>query len=935
MSLQRNPLRAAALCLLVLSALMLSNFGFSASAQATRPIEFDVRGAFGVPQGAGRIVPTPGQLKAIDSLKNSAGAPVQVRYNGLTGTPRHMFSYSTYLTPPSSASAESVARAFLNRYRDIFRFSDGDLNGLRLKSRATMPDTGTTILLFEQQANGLPVYHGEVLVNVSRAGQVASVGGESFPQMRTVGAFTLTPEQAISAAANDLGVSNFSPQRSGTRQVLATHGNLPPRFIEGIEFSGGGSFTDSIVVTRTIFPIGDVGRPAYKFVLTTPQYSGIMWENVVDAQTGQVLRRVSLTSFAGHPGGGQGTGRLSTFRPDLQDQVEALNAATTASGKVFDGMPTALAGAAGFGRTPGPGTPPSYAPESATSATAGRGFKFSQVSARNQAPLVYNVPFGQVLRGFPDATSPTSSSPFGWFYLPTDTSGAEITAASAGTATTRGFGYTMEATARDRNLPENSPQADGSQPFSATLTQLAAPVSLRDGRTISRVFQSSYTEGNNVLVADDHFNDNEATHGIRGYSPNRQFTASYFDFVNAYEFGGADAVEGAAGGIEYPAGAERDVFPATLALFYYNNILHDYLYSIGFTESLWNFQQDNFGKGGAGQDAVSAQVQDGSGTNNANFGTPADGSRPRMQMFLFTEATFRRADGDFDFDIVAHELYHGVSNRSAAKGGTGGLGLALVGECGGQGEGWSDYIAASMADDDAAGEYATGEFDVAIRRLPLTNYRWSYGALNGPVRNRRDRALPDAGASVPFEVHDIGEIWAATLWDLRELLIMKDPNGAFFDGSRRLGGGSSFFIGNRPVQSVDSLHPIDYRAAFNTNAGNIIPAQAIVRPGLVAAEIAQRGDRRGPLASAIASGARLADTLVLRGLQLCPLNPSFVDSRDSILLADRELTGGENQALIWRAFASHGVGTGAVSTTMDVPTQTAPVIVEEIGRAHV
>jgi hypothetical protein len=33
---------------------------------------------------------------------------------------------------------------------------------------------------------------------------------------------------------------------------------------------------------------------------------------------------------------------------------------------------------------------------------------------------------------------------------------------------------------------------------------------------------------------------------------------------------------------------------------------------------------------------VRAEAQDGSGTNNANFGTPVDGLRPRMQMFVWT-----------------------------------------------------------------------------------------------------------------------------------------------------------------------------------------------------------------------------------------------------------------------------------------------------------
>ena len=73
-------------------------------------------------------------------------------------------------------------------------------------------------------------------------------------------------------------------------------------------------------------------------------------------------------------------------------------------------------------------------------------------------------------------------------------------------------------------------------------------------------------------------------------------------------------------------------------LFYLNNVMHDTLYRQGFDEAAGNFQNDNFGLGGAGGDAVNAEAQDGSGTDNANFATPADGSAPRMQMYLWSGA---------------------------------------------------------------------------------------------------------------------------------------------------------------------------------------------------------------------------------------------------------------------------------------------------------
>jgi len=70
-------------------------------------------------------------------------------------------------------------------------------------------------------------------------------------------------------------------------------------------------------------------------------------------------------------------------------------------------------------------------------------------------------------------------------------------------------------------------------------------------------------------------------------------------------------------------------------LFYVNNRVHDILYKFGFTETAKNFQANNFGKGGAGNDYVKAEARDGSGTNNANFSTPSDGNNGKMQMYIW------------------------------------------------------------------------------------------------------------------------------------------------------------------------------------------------------------------------------------------------------------------------------------------------------------
>ncbi len=71
-------------------------------------------------------------------------------------------------------------------------------------------------------------------------------------------------------------------------------------------------------------------------------------------------------------------------------------------------------------------------------------------------------------------------------------------------------------------------------------------------------------------------------------------------------------------------------------LFYMNNIMHDFTWHYGFDEAAGNFQARNYTGEGRGADAVFAEAQDGSGTNNANFATPPDGAGGRMQMFLWS-----------------------------------------------------------------------------------------------------------------------------------------------------------------------------------------------------------------------------------------------------------------------------------------------------------
>ncbi len=267
-------------------------------------------------------------------------------------------------------------------------------------------------------------------------------------------------------------------------------------------------------------------------------------------------------------------------------------------------------------------------------------------------------------------------------------------------------------------------------------------------------------------------------------------------------------------------------------VFYWVNRYHDILYLFGFNEAAGNFQTSNFNViGGLGNDPVRAEVQDGSGTNNANFSTPPDGSPGRMQMFLWTGNPQR--DGDFDQGVIIHELTHGLSIR-------------LVRPLSGfqqMGEGWSDYfgivLLASESDNldgsYAVGQFATGNYSRGIRRFPYSTNPSVY-------------PLNYADITTSIAPHGVGEIWCNTLLEARAQLI------------RKLG---------------------------------------------------------------FTEGQRQSIQLVVDGMKLSSPSPTFLDSRNSILQADRVNNGGVNQCALWTAFAKRGMGFSA--STLDsrdtVPSQ--------------
>lgn len=447
-------------------------------------------------------------------------------------------------------------------------------------------------------------------------------------------------------------------------------------------------------------------------------------------------------------------------------------------------------------------------------------------------------------------------------------------------------------------------------------------------------------------------------------------------------------------------------------LFYWCNIYHDILYQYSFDEPAGNFQTNNLGRGGLGNDQVTALAQSGAAGhigNNANFATNPDGGLGRMRMYLFNavstttlhvnappvlvgnyaavESGFSTAnklanvgpvtgqvvyynddasgtthdacggapanniagkialinrnvctfvvkvlnaqaagaiavimvnnvagdpivmggtdntitipavmisqsdgalfaaqlgnnlnvtlsgtlpeprDGDLDAGIITHEHTHGLSNRLTGGPST----TSCLNNAEEAGEGWSDYYALMLTTNWATATTADGPIGRGVGTYVLgqnptgvgiRNYVYTTNITLNPLTYAH---MGTTGAPWLFsngsEVHNLGEIWCEALWETTWGIILQE----------------------------NSINTNIYNFSLSTTGGNSI-----------------------------------AIRLVTEGLKLQPCSPGFIDGRNAILTADKNLYGGRHQCAIWTAFAKRGMGYSALQGSSNSTTdQTA------------
>lgn len=456
------------------------------------------------------------------------------------------------------------------------------------------------------------------------------------------------------------------------------------------------------------------------------------------------------------------------------------------------------------------------------------------------------------------------------------------------------------------------------------------------------------TRGNNVWAKDDVAGDNETTIGTSASSATS-------DFNFPLTLGTAPSTY-------------RDA--AITNLFYWNNLMHDITYQYGFDEPSGNFQRNNLNRGGSGNDYVYADAQDGSGTNNANFATPVDGIKPRMQMFLWSGAVSlvvnspagvagNYAAGSASFNPTTPPTVTGnlavaspIKGCSALTNGAQVSGKIAVIDRGGctfvikvKNAQNAGAIGVIIADSIAAGSPPPmGGTDNTITILSCSITQADGVTLKNAIQAGTVNATINADISIQLDgdldngviaheyghgvstrltggpanssclgnAEQMGEGWS----DYLALMVTTNWTnaqandvrgiGTYVAGQAPTGGGIREF----PYSYDMNISPYNYDYARNNTEVHALGSAWTAMLWDMTWNIINMV----PVSTDIYNGTggnNIALRLVMEGMKLQPCSPGFVDGRDAILLADEMLYNNAHRCAIWAAFARRGLGYSA------------------------
>src|SRR5215469_134910 len=135
----------------------------------------------------------------------------RMQWNDQWGEPSSLISDTGYLTAPSHASPEAIARGFLHDHAQLFDLSVRDLGNLVVAKQYLTQHNRVAQLTLQQRDRGRDVYGAVVTFAIDKNGRILIVGSRLAPGARAAAGAQLTATDAVTKAGAAVGARSSRP----------------------------------------------------------------------------------------------------------------------------------------------------------------------------------------------------------------------------------------------------------------------------------------------------------------------------------------------------------------------------------------------------------------------------------------------------------------------------------------------------------------------------------------------------------------------------------------------------------------------------------------------------------------------------------------------------------------------------------------------------
>ena len=231
------------------------------------------------------------------AVKPAAASGLVIRWNDELDLPHHLFSLAAPMTGASSEDAAVIAKRFVRDNSSLFDVSLGELDESRVSARSVDAHDGLTRVALEQRVNDIRVFDSEMIFLLDREGRLVAQSGSFIPQ---AGLRAPAPTPALTAEEALAQAARFCRLQI-TRPLSTSEENLPAR--KRTVFRSG-ELDGRTEASLAYYPVSrEEMRLAYQVLIYTAESITDSYLVIIDAHTGELLKRDSLTYFFQMPMG--------------------------------------------------------------------------------------------------------------------------------------------------------------------------------------------------------------------------------------------------------------------------------------------------------------------------------------------------------------------------------------------------------------------------------------------------------------------------------------------------------------------------------------------------------------------------------------------------------------------------------------------------------